>query len=265
MVVQRQAMNNGAGRPRAAGYICADDDGRTTQVTAETQRDEIRETCERRGWALVGTYEDNGAVNERPALRQLMADARNRGFDVVVTYSAARLSRADTTLPTTIRSLVGLGIEIHSLTEGEITLTENGELWTTLWALLAKMHREQHSEHVRMGIRSRRSKGIHWGPLPIGYQRCDASCPTDDSSHTYCHPDADQAGYVRKVFCRYASGRHTMSAIADWLNGRGFRTNWGNSFTVRSVGDILANPFYAGFIRDPDVPREECARASTEH
>ena len=255
MVDQRQAMNNGAGRPRAVGYIRADDDERTTHMTAETQRDEIRETCERRGWALVGTYEDNGALNERPALRQLMVDARNRGFDVVVTYSADRLSRADTTLPPTIRSLVGLGIEIHSLTEGEITLIENGELWSTFGALLAEAHRKLLSEHVRRGIRSRRSKGIHWGPLPIGYQRCDASCPAHDADHTYCHPDPNQARYVREAFDRYAAGRHTLTAAAGWLNECGFRTNGGNIFTARSVGDMLANPFYAGFIRDPDVPR----------
>ena len=242
MVDQRQAMNNGAGRPRAVGYIRPDDDGRTTHMTAEAQRDEIRQMCERSAWALVGTYEDNGAVNERPALEQVMADARDRNFDVMVIHSSDMLSHAVTVV---LHRLSELGIEVHSLTEGEISL-DDGNLRTTLMEALRKMHLEFLSDRVRRGIRFRRSRGLHWGALPVGYQLCDTSCPTG-GGHSYCHPVTEQADRVREAFGRYAAGCYSMTAIADWLNEQGLRTNGGNAFTARSVRAILAKPLLRRF------------------
>ena len=128
-------------------------------------------------------------------------------------------------------------------------------LWMTFADFARMAHFGAMSRQIRRGIRARRSQGVHWGALPFGYCRCDASCPTDDADHYYCHPDPDQAGYVRGAFTRYDSGRNTMTEIADWLHEQGIRTKRGAAFTSRSVRSMLANPFYAGFIKDPGAKR----------
>ena len=93
MVDQGQVMNHVAVLPRAAAYIRIGGDERVTDMSVEALRDAIRTRCEREGWELVGMYEDNAAMKERPALERLVAAAQRGSFEVVVTHSADRLSR----------------------------------------------------------------------------------------------------------------------------------------------------------------------------
>ena len=121
---------------------------------------------------------------------------------------------------------------------------------------LEEMYQKAYFElvsHMKRGIKDRRSRGLHWGPLPLGYRRCDVSCPKDHPTHPYCHPEQILTGYIVEAFWRSASGHHTLKAISEWLNDQEFRTGGGNAFTVRAVRAMLTNPFYAGLVLDPDA------------
>src|SRR3984957_1987515 len=62
----------------------------------EVQSREIREYCQRRGWALVGEYVDagiSGAKERRPELDRLIADAHKRRFEVIVVWKFDRFAR----------------------------------------------------------------------------------------------------------------------------------------------------------------------------
>ena len=255
MVDQGPVMNDVAVPLRAAAYICTGDDERVKDMSLETRREAIRSRCKREGWELVGMYEDNATMKERPALEQLVADARFGSFEVVVTHSADWLSPWNMAVQYTLRMVMKLhrvGIKFHSLGEGESTLDDDGRLGMRIEDLAWMMpYYDAMSDCIRKGISARRSQGVHWGVLPFGYRRCDASCPTDCADHYYCHPDPDQAAYVRGAFTRYDSGRNSMTEIASWLLEHGIRTKRGSAFTSRSVRSMLANPFYAGFIKDP--------------
>lgn len=63
----------------------------------ELQLNDLRPFAESRGWSLVGEYIDqgvSGAKDSRPALNRLMADAKQRKFDVVLVWKIDRWGRS---------------------------------------------------------------------------------------------------------------------------------------------------------------------------
>jgi DNA invertase Pin-like site-specific DNA recombinase len=68
----------------------------TTDQNNAIQLRELTEYVERRGWELVGTYQDtiSGTKASRPGLDSLMTDARMRKFDAVLVYKLDRWGRS---------------------------------------------------------------------------------------------------------------------------------------------------------------------------
>jgi DNA invertase Pin-like site-specific DNA recombinase len=61
----------------------------------EMQLRELREYCERRGFAVAGEYVDvgvSGAKDSRPEFNHLMLDAAKRKFDAVVVWEFDRFA-----------------------------------------------------------------------------------------------------------------------------------------------------------------------------
>ena len=61
----------------------------------EMQLLELQEYATRRAWQVVGEYVDHasGAKESRPALNRLMADARQRKFDVIAVWKVEPLRK----------------------------------------------------------------------------------------------------------------------------------------------------------------------------
>src|SRR5207249_9284575 len=92
----------------------------TVDQEPENQLQELRRYIEARGWTAV-EYVDrgvSGAKDRRPALDQMVADAKRRKFDVVVAWRLDRLGRNLRHLVTLIEELQTLGIAFVSLGEG---------------------------------------------------------------------------------------------------------------------------------------------------
>ena len=78
----------------------------------ENQLQELRRYCEARGWTSVEHVDRgvSGAKDRRPALDQLLADAKRRKFDVVVCWRLDRLGRNLKHLVTLLDELQALGL-----------------------------------------------------------------------------------------------------------------------------------------------------------
>ena len=61
---------------------------RTSDQHNEIQTRELTEYVERRGWKLVGVYQDqmSGGKAQRPGVDSLMSDARLHKFDAVIVW-----------------------------------------------------------------------------------------------------------------------------------------------------------------------------------
>src|SRR5512142_2820667 len=86
----------------------------------ENQLAELRRYVEARGWTSV-EYVDrgvSGAKDRRPALDQLVTDAKRRRFDVLVCWRLDRLGRNLKHLVGFLDDLQSLGVAFVSLAEG---------------------------------------------------------------------------------------------------------------------------------------------------
>ena len=132
----------------------------------EMQLRELREFCQRRGWATAKEYVDAGfcgAREHRPQLDRLMADCRRRRVDAVIVYRYDRFARSLRQLVNALEEFRSLGIEFISLHEGVDTSTPNGRLVFGIFASIAEFERELIRDRVRSGIAAARSKGKRLG------------------------------------------------------------------------------------------------------
>src|SRR5258706_4050403 len=92
----------------------------TVDQEPENQLQELRRYVEARGWTGV-EYVDRGVSglkDRRPALDQLLTDARRRRFDVLICWRLDRLGRNLKHLIAMLDDLQALGIAFVSLAEG---------------------------------------------------------------------------------------------------------------------------------------------------
>src|ERR1039458_8822120 len=87
----------------------------------EVQLGELREFCQRRGFAIAQEYVDkgiSGSREKRPALDKLLTDCRKRLVDAVVVYRYDRFARSLRQLVNALEEFSSLGIDFVSLHEG---------------------------------------------------------------------------------------------------------------------------------------------------
>ena len=84
----------------------------TTDQTTENQLLELRRYVQARGWIIAECVDHavSGTQERRPALDTLMADARRRRVDVLVTWRLDRLGRNLKHLITALEELQTLGV-----------------------------------------------------------------------------------------------------------------------------------------------------------
>ncbi|MGO9016652.1 MAG: recombinase family protein [Dissulfurispiraceae bacterium] len=121
--------------------------------------------AETRQWTIAGQYIDeaSGGKGDRKAFKELMADAKQRKFDVVLVWKLNRFSRSMIHLINSVNELEALGVQFVSLKDGIDFTTPAGRLQFHLLAALAEFERETIRENVRAGIENARRKGKRIG------------------------------------------------------------------------------------------------------
>ena len=233
------------------------------------------ELCKNRGWEPVRVYREEGksahvdAIARRPAFRQLLEDAANQDFDVVVVHSLDRWSRNLRVTLESLKTLSKYNVGLVSITENIDYSSPKGKLFTQMLGSFAEYFSEALGTHIKKGLDQRAFEGKHTGGIPFGYESCwidgekgerTRRCDPEHPGGIHIHDKEGPA--VTELFRRYAAGATTLSILATWLNENGFRTRNmhrlpdanGNLssgpklFTTASVRGILHNSFYTGKI-----------------
>jgi DNA invertase Pin-like site-specific DNA recombinase len=132
----------------------------------EMQLRELRDYCQRRGFAVVNEYVDrgvSGARERRPSLDKLVADCRKRLVDAVVVYRYDRFARSLRQLVNSLEEFRALGIDFISLHEGVDTSTPNGRLVFGIFASIAEFERELIADRVHSGLAAAKARGKRLG------------------------------------------------------------------------------------------------------
>ena len=138
----------------------------TADQHVENQAQELRRYVQARGWMLVHEYADSGvsgAATSRPALDELLRDAKRRRFDAVVVWSLDRLGRNLKHLITLLDDFQALGVAFISLKEGLDWTTPAGRLQAQLLGMISEWERARIAERVRVGMARAKSNGQHVG------------------------------------------------------------------------------------------------------
>jgi DNA invertase Pin-like site-specific DNA recombinase len=105
----------------------------------------------------------SGTQRRRPALDNLMKDARKRMFDVVLVWKFDRFARSLKHLMDSLEDFGTLGIDFVSYTEGVDTTTPSGQLLFHIVGAVAQFERDLIAERVRAGLAHARAMGKHIG------------------------------------------------------------------------------------------------------
>jgi len=230
--------------PRAAGYIRVSQERAVKNgYSLGAQEQEVRRFIEYKDWTLFNVYCEQGVsgyLRTRPAMDQLLADAKAGRFNVAIFPSIDRAGRSVRNVIEIDHALRAAGLDTVYLREGVDTSTPMGELFRNIMASLAEFEGRVIQERLAKGKHRKRSEGGYiGGVLPYGYRK---------DEHNAVVVAQEEARVVERVF-NWGAEQRTIRWIAWHLSAQGAPTRNGGMWQPSTVRGILRNPFYSGCIR----------------
>ncbi len=155
-------MANRNSTPRVALYARVS----TTDQSTESQLLDLRRYVRERGWNTFKEYVDegiSGTKDSRPALNELMNDAKKRRFDVVLVWRFDRFARSTKHLILALEEFKNLGIDFVSYQENIDTSSPLGSAIFTIISAVAQLERDIIAERVKAGLRRAKENGKKLG------------------------------------------------------------------------------------------------------
>ena len=138
----------------------------TMDQSTDSQLLDLRRYTKERGWHLYREYCDNGisgTKDSRPALNELMNDARKRRFDMVLCWRFDRFARSTKHLILALEEFRNLGIDFISFQENIDTSSPLGAAIFTIISAVAQLERDIIAERVKAGLRRAKKNGKKLG------------------------------------------------------------------------------------------------------
>lgn len=194
-------------------------------------------------YEFAGLYFDQGVsgrTDNRPGFQQMITDAREGKFDLIITKSVSRFARNTALLLKYVRELKDLGINII-FEENEIaTNSPEWEMMLTVIASFAQEECRSMSENNKWAYRRKFERG----ELMLNTKRFMGYDKDPEGNLVI---NAEEAAIVRRIFDLYLTGMGTHS-IAKLLNEDGVTTVTGSPWHSSTVMGMLKNEKYKGDI-----------------
>ena len=195
-------------------------------------------------WVLYQYYIDEGitgtSFKKRKRFLQMMEDAENGCFDLIITREVSRFARNTVDTLQQTRLLKKLGVEVYFTEDNIWTMNdEDGELRLTIMATLAQNESKKTSVRVKAGQMVSFQNGVAYGNGNIlGYDKV--------GKEFVINPE--QAKSVRMIFDMYLDGMG-IRKIQFAMEAAGRITATGQThWSCSNIGRILNNSFYCGII-----------------
>ena len=168
-------------------------------------------------WEVFNIYSDDdyaGADRNRPQFKQLLLDAEQHKFDIILCKTQSRFTRELELVEKYIHGLFPIwGIRFISIVDNADTANKGNKKSRQINGLVNEWYLEDMSENIRSVLTSRRKNGFHIGAFALyGYQK-------DPNQKGHLIIDEEAAAVVREVFTRFSQG-YGKTAIARMLNDR---------------------------------------------
>jgi predicted amidophosphoribosyltransferase len=191
------------------------------------------------------------AEKEIPAIYQLLEDARQRKYDVLVIYDHDRLRAL---LEMVYDSLCDYGVQLFSVSaqnfpvppdEYDAYENETNDLLIGIGKIKSKSEISRMRRKYRTGMRNRVL--IYGLPvqIPFGYRK-----PLDQVYNRKAIPEPIESitQHIIAIKDLYLQGK-SAQACADYLKQNQLSPPKGSVWHDQTVREMLKNPFYAGFVQ----------------
>jgi site-specific DNA recombinase len=227
--------------------------------TIQNQIDFAQNYCKLNNIDLQHIYKDDGVtgtlpLDERPAGYEMLQDAKNGKFNLVLVFKLDRLGRATRVILNAVHELDNYGVKVRSMTEPFDTSDASGRFLLTILAGVADLERSNILQRMELGaVRAAKEGKFLGGQPPYGYK------VTKDGFYEPNYEPIEGLGMsevdvVRMMYDMACEGQSTVR-IANKLNSLGVplltdirntpRTSdrgWINSTVYR----MLKKPVYIG-------------------
>ncbi|MCV6815251.1 recombinase family protein [Streptococcus uberis] len=207
----------------------------------DEQKDKLTSYCNIKDWSIYNVYTDggfSGSNTERPALEQLIKDAKKKAFDTVLVYKLDRLSRSQKDTLYLIEDVfIKNDIAFLSLQENFDTSTPFGKAMIGLLSVFAQLEREQIKERMQLGKlgRAKSGKPMMWAKAAYGYNY--------NKERSELIVNKLEAIVVREIYHLYLQGM-SITKIRDRINDKYPKKP---AWHYRIIRGILDNPVYCGY------------------
>jgi site-specific DNA recombinase len=250
-LIMPSTNGHGPKSERIALYLRVSSEEQKTKETIATQDAFLKEYCKLYHLEVAGVYKDaaiSGTVPmaERPAGRELLEDAGEGKFDVVLVYKLDRIGRALLVVVDAHDRLQEVGIALRSANEPIDTSSASGRLIFQMLGSFAEFEKATINERTRDGKNRAYRNGAQPGLIPYGYDI------VDDGSFVVVE---EEGQVVRNIIHNIAHGA-TLFAEAKRLNlegvpspGKKYRNRarrHGTTWSPMAIGRIVRRRAYSG-------------------
>lgn len=205
----------------------------------DVQEQQLRRWCEDKGYSVYKLYADRGIsgkdISHRPAMQQLLTDAKEKRFNIVLFWALSRFTRSVSDLYHTMQIFQKVGVEMTSYTESFDTSSPFGRAIIGIVGIFAQLERELTCERVAAAMRVWAYKGGLTTHRILGYDYVDGELL----------PCEKEAAIVNLIFDTYIS-THSLKRVADLCAALGYCGKLGKPFTPYTVRKIITNSRYLG-------------------
>lgn len=239
--METNKKNNG--QPKAALYIRVSSreqflDG----YSLDAQERVLREYCGLHLYTVYDLYKDEGIsakdIKHRPGVMQLLADAKERKFEIILVWKLTRFSRSLANLVAVCEELDTCGVSLVSCSEAFDCTTPAGRMIRNMLGTVAQFEREVISENVILGMAERAQQGKPTCTCILGYDY-----DKETGSLTINPEEAEQVRYIYRTYLQLKD----IAEVAKVCKEKGYRGKNGGAPKPESIHKILTHVRYCGY------------------
>ena len=191
--------------------------------------------AEQKGWSIYNVYNDDdysGADRDRPAFKQMIGDAENKKFSIILAKTQSRFTREIEQVEKYLHTLFPIwGIRFVGVVDNTDTSIKSNKKVRQIYGLTNEWYLEEMSDNIRSVFNEKKSKGKHIGSFaPYGYEK-------EERNRNHLIIDPIAALNVQRIFDLYCEGLSTNN-IAITLNNENILPP---TLYKRSIGQNMPN------------------------
>ena len=193
-------------------------------------------------WEYVPGYIDEGlsgiSTQKRENFNQMISDAKNGMFDLVITKEISRFARNTLDSIQYTRELLSSGVGVFFQNDNINTLDEDSELRLAIMSSIAQDELRKLSSRIKFGHQQAIKNNVVLGNSRIwGYDKKDGKLIINE----------EEAIMIKELFELYSTDQFSMKQIENIFWDKGYRNRNGNKIAHNTMSNAISNPKYKGY------------------